>query len=227
MPDAFPNHSASEIRAHILQPTDTLQSFRANARVTVRSPEENRSFNADVHQQRADSLFMRFSMFGVEGGRLLVTADSVFFYDSRQNSLKVGRVADAEEILPVPLTSDQVFANMLGFLTPDPSTEWTVEADSSLYYLTDPTEQRRITIDPTQWRVVRYAIEDGDGTLIEERLFSDFEPVQGVTIPRRVIFRRPNSNLMAMINYREIRLNPADLSLTLNVPRKVPREPLR
>lgn len=227
MPDAFPNHSADEIRAHILQPTDSLERFQAAARVTVRSPDENQSFNADIQQQRADSLFMRFSKFGVEGARLLVTTDSVFFYDSRQNSLRVGPVQDVQEVLPVPVTADQIFANMLGLLAPDRTTDWTVEADSSQYYLIDPSERIRITIDPIRWRVVRYAREATDGTLVEERLFSNFESTQGIPIPRRIIFRRPQNSLMALINYREIRLNPSDLSLTLDVPKDLPREPLR
>lgn len=227
MPEGFPNHSPAEIRAHILQSTDTLRSFRANARVTVRSPDQNRSFNANVQQKRADSLFMRFSKFGVEGARLLVTPDSVFFFDSRQGTLQVGPVQEVQEILPVPVTSDQVFANMLGLLVPDPSVNWTVEADSSQYYLTDPSERRRLTIDPTNWRVVRYARESADGTLIEERLFSNFEPTQGHAIPRRIIFRRPDDKVMAMIDYRDIQLNPNTLSLSLDVPPDIPRKPLR
>lgn len=227
MPEGFPNHSAEEIRAHILQSTDTLESFRASARVTVRSPDENRSFNADVRQQRTDSLFMRFSKFGVEGARLLLTGDSVFFYDSRQHTLKTGPVREAQELLPVPVTSDQIFANMLGLLAPETVTDWTVDADSSQYYLTDPSERRRITIDPVQWRVIRYAREADDGTLIEERLFSDFESTQGIMIPKRVIFRRPKNKLMAMINYRDLRLNPSNLSFSLDVPPNVPREPLQ
>ncbi len=227
MPEGFPNHSADEIRTHILQSTDTLESFRASARVTVRSPDENRSFNAEIQQHRADSLFMRFSKFGVEGARLLLTADSVFFYDSRQHTLRAGPVREAQDLLPVPVTSDQVFANMLGLLAPESATDWTVEADSSQYYLTDPSERRRITIDPIRWRVIRYAREAEDGTLIEERLFSDFESTQGVLMPKRVIFRRPKNKLMAMINYRDLRLNPSNLSFSLDVPQDVPREPLQ
>lgn len=227
MPSAFPNHSVEEIRAHILQATDTLRSYRASARVTARSPDENRSFNAEIKHQQADSLFMRFSKFGIEGARLLVTSDSVFFYNSRQHSLNVGPVREVQEILPVPVSSDRVFANMLGLLAPAPATDWTVKADSSQYYLTDPSGRKRLTVDPSRWRVIRYARESADGTLIEERLFSKFKPTQGTLIPRRVIFRRPNDGLMAMINYRDIRLNPKNLSFSLDVPSKVPREPFR
>ena len=226
MPGAFPNHSAEQIRTAIQRPSDTLQSFAADARVSVRSPQQNRSFNADVRQRRADSLFMRFSLFGMEGGRMLLTPDSVFFFDRRRNTLRVGPIADARRLLPAPVASDAVFANMLGLIAPDASTEWTVEADSTLYYLTDPSGRRRWTVDPSRWRVVRYVETTTDGAVIEKRHFSNFRIVKGVVVPHQVVFRRPADNLMARIKYENIRLNPSGLSFELGVPSNMPRRPI-
>lgn len=225
MPEAFPGHSADQIRQLIRQPTDTLQSFSGEARVSVRTPRQNRSFNATVRQRRADSLFMRFSLFGMEGGRMLLTPDSVYFYDSRNRSLRVGPLADAQSLLPVPVAAGEVFANMLGFIAPTADTEWTVEADSSLYYLSDPSGRRQWTVDPSRWRVVRYTEEKADGTVLEKRHFSDFRMVRGVVVPHQVVFRRPPENLMARIDYENIRLNPSDLSIEFGVPEAVPRKP--
>jgi len=223
MPSAFPNHSAEQIRTLIRQPADTLRTFAADARVTVRSPQRNRSFNADVRQQRADSLLMRFSLFGIEGGRMLLTPDSVFFYDSRKHTLRVGPIEAARRLLPAPVASDEVFANMLGLVAPDTGTNWTVTADSSLYYLKDPSGRRRWTVDPTRWRVVRYTEETADGTVIENRHFSNFRRVRGVVVPHQVIFRRPAEELTARIRYEKIRLNPSGLSFDLGVPSSLPR----
>lgn len=223
LPDAFPNHSVDEIRALIGASTDTLERFSADARVTVRSPEENRSFNASINQRRADSLLMRFSLFGVEGGRMLVTPDSVFMYDSRNNTLKVGPVARAQEFLPAPVESDQVFENMLGLIGPAQGRSWTVNADSSLYYLSSPDDRHKWTIDPKRWRTLRYTRTAPDGTVTEERRFANFKRVQGVSVPHHVVFRHPTEDVQATINYRKIQLNPSTLSLALDVPDGVPR----
>jgi hypothetical protein len=227
MPSAFPNHSATEIRTAIQQPADTLRSFAADARVSVRSPQQSRSFNADVRQRRADSLFMRFTLFGMEGGRMLLTPDSVFFYDRRRNTLRVGPITEARRLLPAPVASDDVFANMLGLVAPTPGTDWRVRADSARYYLTDPSGRRRWTVDPSRWRVVRYVERSAGGTVIEKRTFSDFRLVAGVVVPHTVVFRRPADNLMAQIEYENIRLNPSGLSFDLGVPSSLPRRPLR
>ena len=227
LPEAFPNHSASQIRSLIAQSTDSLHSFSAEARVTVRTPNRNRSFNAEVRQRRADSLFMRFSLFGIEGGRLLLTPDSVLFYDSRNRTLRTGPLSQAQQLLPAPVASGRIFENMLGLLTPRQNANWSVQADSSQYFMSTPNTTTRLLVDPGRWRVVRFTKENDSGTVVDERLFTNFRQVDGVLIPHRVIFRRPADNLMAMIRYRSVNLNPSNLSFELGVPPQIPRRPLR
>ncbi len=227
LPDAFPNHSPDEIRTHIATPTDSIQRFSATARVQVRSPNENRSFNAQVRQQRADSLFMRFSLFGFEGGRLLMTPDSVFLYDSRERTLRVGPLADAQEFLPAPVEGGKIFVNLLGLLVPDNDSDWTVRADSTYYYLSAPSETKQWKVDPRRWRVVQYKRQGPDGQPLDVRAFSDFKLVEGVSLPHTVTFRRPEDDVRATFTYREIDLNPSGLSYELGVPSNTPREPLR
>jgi hypothetical protein len=226
MPSAFPTHSADEIREFLRRPSDTLEGFEARARMTVRSPDENQSFNAAIRQRRADSLYMRFSLFGFEGGRMLLTPDSIFFYDSRKNTLRVGPVAEARELFPAPVAED-VFANLLGLIAPEPGTDWSVTADTARYHLSNPQETRHWTIDPRRWRVVRYEETTPDGTVTEVRRFSDFRTVEQVSLPHSVVFQRPDEDLMARIEYDEIELNPSGLSFDLGVPSTVPRKPLR
>jgi hypothetical protein len=169
---------------------------------------------------------MRFTLFGMEGGRMLMTPDSVFFYDRRRSTLRVGPITEAQRLLPAPVASDEAFANMLGVVAPDPGTDWTVTADSSLYQLTDPSGRRQWTVDPSRWRTVRYVETTPDGRVVERRSFSNFRLVDGVVVPHTVVFRRPPDNMMAQINYENIRLNPSGLSFELGVPSSMPRKPI-
>lgn len=193
----------------------------------VRSPQQRRSFNAQIRHRRADSLFMRVSLFGFEGGRLLLTPDSVFFYDARKNTLRTGGIDQAQQLLPAPIATDAVFENLLGLLAPGPETQWRVEADSSLYYVSNTSETETWTVDPSRWRVVRYTRESADGTVLDVRRYGNFQSVQGTSLPHSVTFRRPADDQSATITYKEFRLNPSELSLSLGVPAEVPRRPLR
>jgi len=170
---------------------------------------------------------MRVSLFGFEGGRLLLTPDSVFFYDSRKQTLRTGPVSRAQRLLPAPVATDEIFENLLGLIAPGPETEWSVSADSSLYYVTNASETETWTIDPSQWRVVRYTRESSDGTVLEMRRYGDFRSVQGISLPHSVTFQRPDDNQTATITYKEIRLNPSGLSFGLGVPAEIPRQPIQ
>lgn len=227
LPDRFPDHSPDQIRTQILGASDTIQSYSAKARVAVQSPDQDRSFNAVVHHRRGDSLFMRVSLFGIEGGRLLVTRDSVFFYDTRKSVLRVGPVEAVQQLFPAPVSSDDFFQNMLGLLAPTRAADWSLQADSSLYYVSSSTDREHYTVDPTRWRVVRYEERVESETVVQKRLFSDFRPVDGVLLPAQVIFQQPTANLRARIKYQEMTLNPPDLSFSLDVPSQVPRRPFR
>ena len=223
LPEAFPSHSVNQIRANLQQQSDTLRRFAASARVTVRSPERDGTFDADIRQRRADSLYMSFRLFGIEGARMLVTPDSFFFYDKRQQQMVVGPVSQADAVLPLPVSSNALFQNLLGFVVPPSTTNWEVAADSAQYYLTDPSGRQTVVVDPTRWRVVRYARRNASGTVVEERLFTDYMNVDGVAIPQRIIFRRPEDDALAMLRYRSVQLNPTDLSFALDVSDDVPR----
>ncbi|WP_103027848.1 DUF4292 domain-containing protein [Salinibacter altiplanensis] len=223
LPSAFPDHSVDQVRQQIGRGTDTIRGYTAKARIRVRTPTQTQSFNATVRHRRADSLFMRLSLFGIEGGRLLLTPDSMFFYDTRNTVLRVGPVEAVQELFPAPVSSDQFFDNMLGVLAPAARPKWSLRSDSTLYYLSDSNDRERYTVDPAHWRVVRYEERSATGTVRQKRLFSDFRRVGGVLLPARLIFQQPSDDLRALVNYEDMTLNPSGLSFSLDVPEEVPR----
>jgi hypothetical protein len=168
---------------------------------------------------------MRVSLFGIEGGRLLLTPDSVFFYDTRKTILRVGPVEDVQNLFPAPVSSANFFENMVGLAAPDPQTAWSVQSDSTLYYLSGPSDRRRYTVDPTRWRVVRYEQHAPDGTVVQKRRFSNFRTVEDLLLPARLMFHRPTANLRAVVHYQSMSFNPSDLSFSFDVPSEVPRRP--
>lgn len=223
LPEAFPNHSSQQIHSLITARTDTLSGFKARAQMTVRSPRQSGSFNAEIRQARADSLWMRMSRFGFEGARLLITQDSFFVHNRLQNQMMVGTVSEAQQYLTAPVTSEDAFVNMLGLISPDPEVDWTVKSDSAQYYLKSPSGRQTFAIDPTHWRVTRYARTDEEGSVLEERLFGEFERVNGVMLPTRVVFRSRPEDALVMLAYEDLRLNPESLSFDFRVPTDVPR----
>ena len=233
VPASYPNDSVADIRRAVTRGTDTLRAFRAEARLSVDTPARNGRFSSKIYAKRTpqgDSLLMTLSKLGFEGGRVLVTPDSFFVYDAVRGELTYGALDDASTALPAPLRSGRAFENLLGLAAPAEGRDWQVRPGGSAtssdtsearYVLTSSAgrQKRTLTVDPTRRRALRYTERDPDGTLLEERRFSQFGRFGGLFLPRRVQLRRPQDQSNASVFYRDLTLNPSSLPpFALDVP---------
>ncbi len=229
LPAAFPNHSLDQIHRQLISAPTALEAYRAESALSVRTPEQSGSFSASIKHKRNDSLLISISPgLGIIAVRTLVTRDSFFVHDRINKELTVGRLESLQRILPLPVTSEALYTSLLGLLAPDPSEAWELMSDVRYYTIKaarDGTSEgtKTFTVDPIYWRVVRYEERDPQGSLIEERTFSDFQDVEGIYLPRRLTFRRPPDKTAATLYYRELQLNPSPLSFTFDVSPTVDR----
>ncbi len=225
LPDAFPNHTVAQIQQQIRTASaDTLVAYTAKASLSIRTPEQSGSVTAKMMHRRSDSLFMTVSPgLGIEAARMLVTPDSFFVHDRINKQLNYGALEFASAFIPVSLTGDDVFRNLLGLILPETDVAWTLDTDSSYYHLRDPSGRRRYIIDPSVWRVVRYEERTAQGDLLEARTFTEYDRFDEVYLPRRIILQRPLDDTSLSIYYRELTLNPPTLSFTWHVEDSVER----
>lgn len=219
LPGAFPNHSLAQILQAVQPQPDTLSAFTAKASLSIRSPQQDGNVNADVASRRGDSLSMRVSVpgLGIEAARMLVTPDSFFVYDRIKKKVMYGSVAYANQVLPVPVSGDDAFLSMLGLPAPDADVAWTVEVQDEFYHLSAPAQGLSYLIDPARWRVVRFEARTPDGEVLEQRVYSEFDLFGGLYLPRRIFFSRPQDDTRVSLYYRDLTLNPDDLSISWSV----------
>ena len=220
----FPAHAVSEIHGLLELHRPDIASYTAETALSIRSPLRSGSFSASIRHKKNDSLLISISPgLGIEAVRALITRDSFFIHDRLNRELTVGALADLHRFLPLPATPEAIYAALLGLMTPDPTLPWSLSATASHYILKLPDRGITYTIDPTVWRVARYEERAADGTLVEERTFSDFALFDGIYLPRRMTFRRPGDQTAAALYYRKLRINPADFDLVFQVDESVAR----
>jgi hypothetical protein len=222
----YPNHTLREILAHLHPLPDSVTAFTASATLSVQAPERSGQFNARIDHRRDDSLYLslRATVLNVEAARFLLTPDSFFVYNRIEQQLVYGPVSFADTFLPIPLAAANLFPTLLGQNLPDTSVAWAVQAEAGRYILHDAT--RRYVIDPLPWQVVHYQQYDASGTILDEREYAAFEPVENLMLPRRIVLRRPAEEVVAALFYRNLRLNPPTLSFRLRVGTGVERVPV-
>ena len=218
MPDRFPSHSPSEIRALLLAGVDTLQSYVAESNVAIASSLGSGHFSTYTQHRRNDSMRVNIKVqLGIEAARLLFTPDSFFVYDRIKNTVYYGDISNATRLLPTPWISPELFLDILGFPDTGLDENWEVTADSLRYYLTNEDGRIRLFVDPALWRIIRYEERNIAGELVEQKSYLDFSTFDDVLLPTRIVVRRPVDKVSATLQHRSIDLNPESMDLKFDV----------
>ena len=223
LPEGFPNHSLEEIQQNMTTLAVPVESYKAESALSIRTPARSGNFSASISHRKNDSLLISISMLGIQGVTTLVTPDSFYVHDRINKELTLGRIESLQRILPLPATSETLYATMLGLLTPEDLGTLELSSDPRYYTIAIPEQHKKFTIDPVYWRVVRYEERSPSGSLIEERTYAEFDNVEGVYLPRRLTFRRPGDDTAASIYYRDLNINPNQISFDFKVNSSIDR----
>lgn len=229
LPSGFPEHTASTIQAALTAAGDSLSAYEASGNVEFRTPDDRSAYKIHLRQRANDSLLVNLSPgLGIIAARGLATRDSVFVYDRFHHQLYYGALTSIARILPELASLSSLFENLTGTYTPSEEKSWQVQADSVYYMLSATEESRhhRVTVDPRVWRVIRYEVRTPQGTLLEERRFSNFHRVNGVTMPYQITIRRPPQDTRLRITYKTVDPNPDNLAFSFAVTPGAKRIPI-
>ncbi len=201
-------------------------TLRARGDLSMKTPLYSGTLTAEISHRRADSLLMIFRVrgFGIEGGRLLVTPDSLFFYDRFAQTLRIA--GSDHPALPALFSVQHAIEQMLGYVRPIPGTPLQLESTQDGFVLTDSLLHRTYTIDPVHWRTIQMTQYDTSGTLLEALHFHDFFAVGEAFFPRQIIYRNPARDMNAILHYRSLSVNEPIASMSLGLPDNVDRVPL-
>ena len=224
LPDAYPYHSAEQIRTEILASTAPVRFYSADGRIEIVTPDMDQGATYSIRSRLADSTTMVVrGPFGIEGGRGLVTPDSFVAYDKFGGKLYLGEVTVAESYVPGTGSSELLSRALSGLLAPE-AADWEVTPDSGRYLLVHrrPDASRRIlVVDPGLWRVVRAQEVDATNDVVADQQFSAFDTIDGVVMPRRVVLLAPRDGIQLTLEHRRLAANPAEFRLRFNRPTDV------
>ncbi len=224
LPDGFPNHSLSEVLSALPPYPPELDRVFVEAQIAISSPEEKGRFTAKISYHRPDSMIARIGFpLGIEGARVLMAGDSAYVYDRIEKVLYTGSPERITAVLPQAVAGTQLMEIATGFLIPDTSRSWSLSSDSLFYFIHSEDQTIRYLIDPSLWRVVGYRLSNSSGTIVEQRTYMDFDLINNILIPRRMVFSRPQEDTRLSMAIRRIDMDPSRLTFDLEVKEGVER----
>ena len=220
-----PSLSIEEIFSQLHTAADIPESeVQIDASFSVKAPVFTGNLSAAISHRKGDSLYARLSatMLRVDAGRLLVTPDSFFFYHRIEKQVLYGPNDAVNQLLPGLLDGDQVFERLLGTLTPDPASSWSVEQIGDNIYLHRSDQMLRYIINAETWRVAVREEYLEDGTLIETLRFDDYKTSGVHSLPHRISLQRRDVDASVSATYNSVILNPGAMEFEFEVPPDVP-----
>jgi hypothetical protein len=222
-PIVYPGHTLAHILAAMedVAARDDVESFSSSGRVTLQSPQQNLDGTMLLRQRGADTLWASVrGPLNLEVARVLMTPEEFQIHDRLRNQLIVGPVEAAQQLFPGVTGPEDVFRTLTGTLLPDPNIRWAVTPGAvdgaPSYWLTAPDSRLRIAVDGRHWRVRRFERLGAGGRVVDSRQFSEFEPTEGLILPRRIVLHNPVEQTRVTFEHRRIELNPDVLSFPFN-----------
>lgn len=190
----------------------------AKAKITYRDEYGRETLSSNIRIRKDSLIWMNFKKFGLEGGRALITPDSIFLIDrlNGQYVAKPFEFAQREYRLPVNFQGLQ--AMMLG----NPvffSSQTEAGVDSTRYLLTQRTDQ----LNASYWL-------DGAKMLLQEIFIEDFRNSRSISVQASDYQKLPDNQNFSY--FRRVNLSSNDLGemqvdldfskVEINVPKKTP-----
>jgi outer membrane lipoprotein-sorting protein len=205
-----------------------IKSFEGTGTIFVNTPSMDNSATFKIVLLKPDTINLTIlGPFGIELAQALVTKDKFTFYDAFQNTAYVGSVNSnaLQSIFRINLSFEDLMDAFIGSvnLTSNlytPPDDYFVEDDK--YVMTYSDSARSYTtiykVDVRQLAITNYEMFDPDFHSVLRGKYSDFELLETVAVPYKIMIENVMDDQKISIDYKKINVNKNNISIDFKVP---------
>lgn len=200
---------------------------------------QSNTFNVNVRAKKDSILWMSFSLMGIEGARMVATADTVKFIDRINHKYFIGDYNYISQLVNTEvdfeLMQSVLIGNSVEFYDEDEKLK--ASTDSSFHLLSTIRRKRirrllnkppenvnfkelvqRIWIEPQHYKIAHIVINDFNTSRTFQADYSDFQPVDSLLFPFKATFLiSAQKNIQVYINYSKVQTEKPQ-SFSFNIP---------
>jgi hypothetical protein len=176
---AYHNVKARDIAVILDTSSLEFQELRAKFRIKADLNGDSRSFNADIRWDWNEKIWMSFSIFGIEGVRVLFTPDSVHVINKLNNEYYYGDYKSLEKLSNVELSFAEIEQLLLGklFVIQDNKPDVRFEKDKVILRLKDADFNAEVSLDRQTISIQQYWINSIVSPKRLEVTLSDYQMI--------------------------------------------------
>ena len=205
-----------------------IKNFEGHGTISVKSSRYNNSASFRVVLQKPDSIYLTImGPFGIELAQALVTNKNFIFYDALANTAYQGEANDEvlREIFKIDLSFDDLIdafigsVNLTNKLYHQPN-NYVIDYDSYvLTYVDSLTNVKtEYKVDIRQLGITDFELSDYNGEVILEGKYSQFELIENVAVPYKIVVQNKQQNQMVTIEYKNMEANKKNIYIDFKLP---------
>ena len=207
-----------------------VASFHASGTISIESREFVGTASITVSIKRPDSILIKIEgPFGIDIGSMLLTKGRFTYYDSHSNRVITGATTprNIRSLLRVDLSFVEVMDILSGVtslgreLAPPDSVS--TDDEQVLLFFKKGSSMARYWIDPEQFVVVRYELDENETEPILETYYERFSKFKQVFLPRSISIVAHRQKRGLALHYDDIEINKPKLDFLLVVPQNAKR----
>lgn len=195
-----------------------INAVDGRGRAIVSEPGNNERFNIDFTSDTSLSLLKIKNRLGIEGGAMLVDADSILMY------YKVDKIAQKVSITDGRLTSLNELAsvNLIDLLHFKVSEKNVIEAyEAEDHYILRLTSDGGVRVGKSSLLVEEVRQPATAGLPYSEIIYENYGELDGYRLPRKITIFSADRESKVVFQIRSLTLNPSEPDLTLTIPSNI------
>jgi outer membrane lipoprotein-sorting protein len=207
-----------------------MRTATGEGTISVETPTMAQSGSFTLTLRKPDSLLVNLrGPFGIKIGSALLTRQKFWFYSSLENRLYSGETSPTNllRMLRVNLGFDDLLNLFTGgvfqqtdFGTPN---ETGVEDEQFTLVYRNDNGTHKYSIDPQTLLITKIQNLDGEGKLLFEQRFVNFQSIDSTEIPFNIRIVQPKERRMISVVYSDMALNKEALEFTFSYPQNAER----
>ncbi|WP_020404370.1 DUF4292 domain-containing protein [Gracilimonas tropica] len=207
--------SKAEVAASIPNYENTLRGVSGKGRALVSEPGNSDRVTIDFEADRTLSLLTIQNRIGIEGGQMLVEADSILIYDrldktAQKVSIYDGRITSLNELASInilDLLNFKVEAEQVGAI---------LESNNSIQLRLKNGAQ--VYVDPENRTVQRVEQPIKGRAPYSRIIYEGYGVLEGFTLPRKITIFSSDGDSRVVFLIRSLEVNPSKLNLEIDLP---------
>lgn len=205
-----------------------IKVFEGNGELEVKSSQINNSTLFRTILRKPDSVYMNIlGPFGIELANILVTRQEYEFFEALNNTLYKGNLDDdvLSQIFKFNIKFSELLdafigaVNLTGELYREPDN---FVIAGGKYFFTYIDKEGNYTseyvINIENLAITDYRYRDKDRNILIEGTYSNFQQVENVQIPRKIVIKSPLDNQTVTITYKNVKVNDENSVIDFSVP---------